>query len=666
MSTDISISISVRDNFSSAITTMKNASNSFKKDVTDLQNKLDMLNNSKITLKVETDKAKSALREAEKAFRDLGEAAGEEQVKSLKKANYEYEQARKNLSLLSKEARNTEKDILNLTGAVNKTDNKVENRSDKVADSLASSFASSVANKLIGDMLENVAGGAINSIYGDTGSTVFSNVLSGAMSGMVAGSVIPGIGNVVGTAIGAGVGLVNAGISIFGKKDEAFKSVVQSSFEDTMQAQNETLIRGSSVAGNREMKQVQFANILGSDEAAKDYLAEMTKFAAKTPFEYDQLAEISKTLLSYGYKQDELIPLLTKVGDAGSALGLNAGDINSVAAHLGRMKTTDKADLTDLNSLKDKGIPVWDYLAEASGKTKEDVQEMVSKGLVPGAEVAKAISDYMGTNFAGSMEKQSETFEGLMSSLEETQSEIDNAMGEGYNEERKKGIQAQIDYFEGESGEKIKEANRMIGEWKASLENDREAAIRDAMDGMMESDEYKDAAAEGNRVKMGALLAEAQVRGENEYKAGDKAQLQLDTEKELVQKIREDTALQDEYWNAGLVMGQAFSKGRIDAIQFTNSDFEPSYRRGKRGVNTRKSRQNAKKHAYGLNYVPYDDFPALLHQGERVLTASENRSSKTIPQVNITGNEFNVRSDDDIERIGDVIVKKLVTAYEVM
>lgn len=583
MSTDISISISARDNFSSAITTIKNACNSFKKDVTDLQNKLDMLNKNKITLKVETDKAKSDLKEAEKAFKALGDAAGDEQVKALQAANEGYEQARRNLSLVSREAKNTEKDILNLKGAITKADNSGGN-------SFLSKFVASGAHKLIGDTASNIVSGFAESAYGSNGSTMVSSMLSGATSGLAAGTMM---GNpLVGLVGGLTLGIVNGITSIEKNKDSSFKSVVQSSFESAMQAQNETQLRGSSIAGNREMRQVQFENLLG------------------------------------------------------------------------RIQTMDKADLTDLNSLMDNGIPVWDYLAEASGKTKEDVQEMVSEGLVPGAEAAKTISDYMGISLEGSMKKQSETFVGLMSSLEEAQSEIDSAMGEGYNEERKKGIQEQIDYFEGESGEKIKEANRMIGEWKASLENDREAAIRRAMDEMLKSDEYIKAEAEGNRVKMGALLAEAQVKGENEYKAGDKAQLQLDTEKELVQRIRNHTALQEEYWNAGLVMGEEFSKGRAAAIQAADSDFEPSHIHRKKRVH--KGKRGYSKNAYGLNYVPYDDFPALLHQGERVLTASENRSSKTIPQVNITGNEFNVRSDDDIERIGDVLVKKLITAYEVM
>ena len=77
---------------------------------------------------------------------------------------------------------------------------------------------------------------------------------------------------------------------------------------------------------------------------------------------------------------------------------------------------------------------------------------------------------------------------------------------------------------------------------------------------------------------------------------------------------------------------------------------------------------NWSAHAWGLGYVPYDNFPALLHQGERVLTASQARAADQGAgprvQVTVTGNSF-YGSDKDLEdRVARRVASEVVRAVE--
>ena len=56
MGREVSIAITAKDNFSTAINNMRNANQSFNKDLSGLQLKLDELNKTKESLKVDTDK----------------------------------------------------------------------------------------------------------------------------------------------------------------------------------------------------------------------------------------------------------------------------------------------------------------------------------------------------------------------------------------------------------------------------------------------------------------------------------------------------------------------------------------------------------------------------------------------------------------------------------
>ena len=77
------------------------------------------------------------------------------------------------------------------------------------------------------------------------------------------------------------------------------------------------------------------------------------------------------------------------------------------------------------------------------------------------------------------------------------------------------------------------------------------------------------------------------------------------------------------------------------------------------------TRSGARGYAVGLDRVPYDNFPALLHQGERVLTANEARAQDREGGrqivVNISG-EWHVRSDADVDAIAGALADKLLLA----
>ena len=72
----------------------------------------------------------------------------------------------------------------------------------------------------------------------------------------------------------------------------------------------------------------------------------------------------------------------------------------------------------------------------------------------------------------------------------------------------------------------------------------------------------------------------------------------------------------------------------------------------------------ARSHAYGLNRVPYDGYRAILHEGERVLTAGEARASDAMSRnvtVNVSG-QWSVRDDSDIDLIAARIADSLERA----
>ena len=721
MGRDISISISAKDNFTAAVTKMKTATAEFKAEGVELGEQLDKLNKTKATLTVDLTKAQAELRSARKGLDDTKES-----MDRLEQAQYNYNNIKQNLGLVAKQAKETEKAFTSMSEAITTNKELMGKESGASARTLSSDLTSGnfswsvIANsELAGNITDTVQKGLMTQLTSEFGSEFAeqtSGLITGAMSGALSGAAIgsmlggPGIGTAVGALAGSVVGGVTGKISAELDQRQAqedyFKDYYQDFYNDLTDQYQTNLENGKTVASSREQTALAFSTLLGSSDKAAAWTDWMQEFAAVTPFAFEDLTSLSKTAFGYKFGTEETKGLMQAVGDAGSALGLSGEDLTNVTAYLGQMNMTDKVSLDYIKPLIERGIPAIDYIAQAmseqSGKqwTTQDVYDAVSKGTLDGSDMVVEILARMEEDFAGSMDEQSQTYAGLTSTLEDTMTQLDAAMGQGYIEARKSSLQDQIDFYGGAAGEQMQQAYDLIGQWQASMENTRDQLKMDALSNVMNNnDDFQTAVASGTSegaAEAGRMLAEALIQAQADYTQTDGYDLMMQTQEALIGDVRD--GLSESNWQAGYELGLEFSKGFAAGMSseegqgYVGSAAAQLSAVAMQGANAPRNAANIAQaaagrtggksvlenpfaesdgtghnHATGLEYVPYNGYPALLHEGERVMTASENRaysSGNRTGSVVITGNNFTVRSDDDIERLGQEFYKQLLKAYQ--
>ena len=168
----------------------------------------------------------------------------------------------------------------------------------------------------------------------------------------------------------------------------------------------------------KETSQTTWTTLLGSQEEAIAQLERIEDFAAKTPFTQMGVDQMAKYLHNAGYEGDEVFNTLTKIGDMGSAFGVQEDSLVEMTRQFSQVQQAGVAYTEDLNILADRGIPIYQALAEATGSTVAEVKKMASEGKIT-AEVYNAAIDSMAATTQGAMDAQSQTFSGMMSTLQD-------------------------------------------------------------------------------------------------------------------------------------------------------------------------------------------------------------------------------------------------------
>lgn len=199
--------------------------------------------------------------------------------------------------------------------------------------------------------------------------------------------------------------------------------------------------------GKMQQLQVALSTILQDKSKADQLIAEIVQFAAKTPFNLDDVATGAKQLLAYGSSADNVVKELSMLGDVASGLQIPIGQLIYL---YGTLRTQGRAMTVDIRQFAGRGIPIFEELAKVLGVSKDQVGELVKEGKVGFKEVEQAFKNMTseGGKFANLMENSAGTWPQRLSNIEDTLFQKMNEFGNKYKEVFEFGIATAEDLVE--------------------------------------------------------------------------------------------------------------------------------------------------------------------------------------------------------------------------
>ncbi|MHC1750780.1 MAG: hypothetical protein AB9856_21105 [Cellulosilyticaceae bacterium] len=373
-------------------------------------------------------------------------------------------------------------------------------------------------------------------------------------------------------------------------------------------------------------------------------------------------------------------------GVPGAAIGAVIGGLTGAINSL-----TEQQKKSD-DIFKNEVRKIYDEVKKNSQKDLQDGISLASKEDAEKKESQKIPQD---------------SYASAQKGLEDDWQEITKAKGAGYIEKRKDSIEKEQGMLDDGLKKQLEEANKIVGEHYAELENKRKEMILKEKDALMNDVNHKNhkAYVEAVENKDGAtverLMSQTDVDADTKFKNTKEYKESQESDQKLAQGIQDSVVQNGDYLEQGKKVEEQFELGWSGAIKsasdrgvFTvdvktrlveehGSIWQKLSEGIKSGGNLNKESRNYNIYgqnlnpttdkgknageskpvgiATGLRRIPRNDYPALLHEGERVLTRVEaDKQDRRIGGFNIAklADSIVVREEADIDRIIEGLYSK--------
>lgn len=180
-----------------------------------------------------------------------------------------------------------------------------------------------------------------------------------------------------------------------------------------------------------EQAGVSFSVMLGDAKKAKRLVNDLQNMANVTPFETQDLLDASKTLLNFGISAKEVMPDLQMLGDIA---GGDKQRMASLTLAFSQMSSAGRLMGQDLLQMINAGFNPLEEIARKTGKSIGYWKDEMSKGNVSVEMVRQAFMDATseGGRFYKMMDKQSETLEGRLSTMNDAYVLLLRSISDGF------------------------------------------------------------------------------------------------------------------------------------------------------------------------------------------------------------------------------------------
>jgi tape measure domain-containing protein len=176
---------------------------------------------------------------------------------------------------------------------------------------------------------------------------------------------------------------------------------------------------GVKTAAGLQTMAVNFETLTGSAEKGKQVFSDLKKMGATTPFETQDLAKATQTMLSFGITADKSKEYLTMLGDV--SMG-NKDKLSGLTLAFSQVQSTGRLMGQDLLQMINQGFNPLTIIAQKTGRSMTDLKKDMEDGKITTEMVTDAFKTATseGGLFHKGMERGSQTIEGRFSTLVDT------------------------------------------------------------------------------------------------------------------------------------------------------------------------------------------------------------------------------------------------------